>query len=135
MRWRAPLSAALVALLPVASAVRELKTSSLNSCQEHNNFSASLFDVVFTPSNGVLAFDVQGTSSISGNVTIDLVVIAYGLHAYSTTLDPCQLGFQGLCPMTDSTINLNSTNNIPKDQVSSIPGKFCKHILERPCER
>ncbi|KAI7267501.1 hypothetical protein KC335_g7674, partial [Hortaea werneckii] len=72
----------LLAILPCASAERMLYSDSLNPCQANNNFSATQFDVVLTPSNNSLSFSVVGVSTISGNVTIDLVVFAYGLRVY-----------------------------------------------------
>ncbi|KAI6840688.1 hypothetical protein KC350_g5402, partial [Hortaea werneckii] len=41
----------LLAVLPCASAERMLYSDSLNPCQANNNFSATQFDVVLTPSN------------------------------------------------------------------------------------
>ena len=117
------ISTALLALLPTAfAAERLLQSKSLAQCQDNSNFSATLFDVVFTPNNRSLAFDVVGVSSITGNVTIELVVIAYGLNAYKTTLNPCQLGYQGLCPMNEGQINLNSNAEIPAEALAQVPG-------------
>lgn len=115
--------ALLVALSPLTCAERLLTSTSLNPCQENSNFSATLFDVIFTPDNRTLAFDVNGVSSITGNVTIELVVLAYGLSLYKTTIDPCDSDdFQGLCPMNEGQINLNSNAEIPADSITRVPG-------------
>ncbi|EME83421.1 uncharacterized protein MYCFIDRAFT_59071 [Pseudocercospora fijiensis CIRAD86] len=117
------ISTLLLALAPLTCAERMLTSTSLNPCQANNNFSATLFDVVFTPKNRSLAFDVVGVSSITGNVTIELVVLAYGLSVYKTTINPCDSDdFQGLCPMNEGQINLNSNADIPADKLKQVPG-------------
>lgn len=122
----------LVALLPATTfADRLLRSSSLNTCQENSNFSATLFDVVFTPNNGSLAFDVVGVSSIEGNVTIEMVVFAYGLDVYHTTIDPCASGLQGLCPMSQGQINLNSNADLPEAALDAIPGESLQKRRKR----
>lgn len=118
--------AALLAFAPRAWAGEHILTStSLTSCQPNSNFSATLFDVAFTPNNRTLAFDVVGVSSITGNVTIQLVVIAYGLHVYKTTIDPCDpsKNLQGLCPMNTGQINLNSNAEISAENLKDVPGR------------
>ncbi|KAI7209672.1 TRP-domain-containing protein [Hortaea werneckii] len=113
----------LLAVLPYTSAERMLYSDSLNPCQANNNFSATQFDVVLTPSNNSLSFSVVGVSTISGNVTIDLVVFAYGLRVYEHNLDPCDSELTGLCPMNEGQINLPPSNlDIPADALSQVPG-------------
>ncbi|KAK1077086.1 putative flavin carrier protein 3, partial [Friedmanniomyces endolithicus] len=114
---------ALVGLSSLASAERMLYSDSLNPCQATNNFSATQFDVVLTPSNNSLSFSVVGVSTIQGNITIDLVGSAYGLQIYATTLDPCSLGFTGLCPMNEGQLNLPQSNvPIPASSLANVPG-------------
>ncbi|KAK0939278.1 putative flavin carrier protein 3 [Friedmanniomyces endolithicus] len=114
---------ALFGLSSLASAERMLYSDSLNPCQATNNFSATQFDVVLTPSNNSLSFSVVGVSTIQGNITIDLVVSAYGLQIYATTLDPCSLGFTGLCPMNEGQLNLPQSNvPIPASSLANVPG-------------
>ncbi|KAK4503780.1 hypothetical protein PRZ48_004695 [Zasmidium cellare] len=116
-------TALLLASAPLTCAERLLKSTSLNPCQTNNNFSATLFDVTFTPQNRSLAFDVVGVSSITGNVTIELIVLAYGLNVYKTTINPCDSDdFQGLCPMNEGQINLNSNADIPASSLKQVPG-------------
>lgn len=122
---RSPLSlliTALLAILPATSAERLIQSSSLNECQDNSKFSASLFNVVFTPSNESIAFDVVGTSTITGNITITLLLEAYGLTVLTKTLDPCEEGWTGLCPINEGQINLNSNIDIPASTLKDIPG-------------
>ena len=113
---------ALLAILPFTCAEQLIQSSSLNSCLENSKFSATLFNVVFTPANRSLAFDVVGTSTLSGNVTVSIAVDAYGLSVYKSTLDPCEQGWEGLCPINEGQINLNSNIELPASAVKMIPG-------------
>ena len=113
--------AILVALSPLASALELIQSKSLNPCEANSSFTASLFDVVFTPSNNSLAFNIVGDSSISGNVTAELYVIAYGYTITKQSLNPCTMNLQGLCPMNTGQINIQSNLVIPADVVSRIP--------------
>ncbi|KAF2458644.1 hypothetical protein BDY21DRAFT_283807 [Lineolata rhizophorae] len=113
---------ALLALLPSASAVRLIESKSLNPCQENSSFSATLFNVVFTPDNNTLTFNIVGVSEISGNVTADLEVFAYGYRAVKQTLDPCESAdLAGLCPMNTGQINIESNIDIPEDVIRQVP--------------
>ncbi|KAL1310482.1 hypothetical protein AAFC00_000772 [Neodothiora populina] len=116
------LIATLLAILPFTSAEKVIQSLSLNECADNSKFSASLFNVVFTPANGSLAFDVVGTSTITGNISISFVIEAYGLSVYKATLDPCEEGWEGLCPINEGQINLNSNLNLPASAVAVIPG-------------
>lgn len=120
----ASLFTGLLALTPAAYATNErmLTSTSLNPCQADSKFSATLFDVIFTPQNRSLAFDVVGVSSIVGNVTIELLVLAYGLQVYKTTINPCDSDLQGLCPMNAGQITLNSNAEIPASALKQVPG-------------
>ena len=113
----------LAALLPLSSAENMLISTSLNPCQENNQFSATLFDVVFTPKNGSLAWDINGVSTITGNVTIELAVVAYGLTVFTDTLNPCDdPDLNGMCPMREGPLNMNSNANLPLSALAQVPG-------------
>ena len=114
----------LLAVLPLASAERELSSSSLQSCQTDSKFTATLFDVAFTPSNGTLQWNINGVSSITGKVIIQVNVLAYGLNIYTTTIDPCEAGsgLAGMCPMTEGPLDMDSNAAIPSSALSQVPG-------------
>lgn len=114
--------AALTFLSPVTSALRLIESKSLNPCQDNSSFTATLFNVIFTPDNGSLAFDVVGVSSINGYVTAELDVIAYGYSALKQKLDPCKDNLQGMCPMRPGQINIQSNIVVDMDVVKRIPG-------------
>ena len=114
---------AFAALAPSTAALKLLESTSLNPCMTNSKFSATLFNVLFTPENGTLFFNINGISAISGNVTAELDVIAYGLNIYKKTIDPCEeKDFDGLCPMNTGNINLKSSTSLPADTVRQVPG-------------
>ena len=122
MRWLKALAATTIALLPFASAENVIESSSLNTCQDGSNFTATLFNVMFTPANNSLAIDIVGVSSITGNVTAQLEVLAYGFLIVNETLDPCQLGLAGMCPMSTGQIKLDAVIPISSSVETRVPG-------------
>lgn len=124
----APSLRSLVALLLLALtgptfAIRELVSSSLATCQDDSQFSATLFDVALTPGNDTFNFNINGVSTITGYVTLELTVYAYGLNVYSTTINPCDgTDFRGMCPMTEGQIQLKANAPIPASAFQSVPG-------------
>lgn len=123
------LSAALLALSSTASAEYLLQSTSLDQCggtaAGSAGFTANLFNVVFTPGNRTLSYDINAISSIAGKVTAEVNVIAYGLLAINQTIDPCDpknKGFATLCPLNPGSIPLNSNSQLGPDLVNRIPG-------------
>lgn len=113
--------AAIATLSPLASA-RLIETKSLNSCQDNSSFTATLFNVVFTPDNGSLAFNIVGVSSISGYVVAEIEVTTYGFQVTKQTLDPCALHLDGMCPMFTGPVKIQSNiNNISPSVINRIP--------------
>jgi hypothetical protein len=124
------LLAGLVALAPSVSAIKMLESSSLNPCMENSKFSATLFNVRFTPDNQTLFFNINGVSAIAGNVTAELDVIAYGLNLYKKKINPCdEEDFSGLCPMNTGPIDLRSSTTLPKSTIDQVPGKIVVNRL------
>jgi hypothetical protein len=112
----------LLSLFSGASAIRLIESKSLNTCQDNSSFTASLFNVVFTPNNLTLTFDIVGVSSIQGNVTFGIQVAAYGLTILKETLNPCtQQGLSGMCPMSTGQIDISSNIQLSQDTVDRIP--------------
>ncbi|CAD6588234.1 MAG: hypothetical protein ASARMPRED_003438 [Alectoria sarmentosa] len=113
--------ATIVSLAPFASPERLIESQSLNPCQSNSSFTATLFNVIFTPDNNSLAFNILGVSSISGYVTAEIEFIAYGYTAVRQTLDPCTSNLEGLCPMNTGQINIQSNIAIPSSVEKDIP--------------
>ena len=120
------LFAYLFAFTPLSLAERVIESESLNPCQTDSRFSATLFNVAFTPGNNSLSFNIDGVSDISGNVTAEILFIVYGFNAYHQTINPCTSSeLDGLCPMNEGQIQIQSANTqIDASVVKNIPGKF-----------
>ncbi|KAI2630011.1 hypothetical protein GGS21DRAFT_492120 [Xylaria nigripes] len=118
---------ALAALLlpPGASATASeamLSSTSLNSCQPNSKFSASLFNVVYTPHNNTASINVLATSSVEGFVDFEINVVTYGYNLISQTVNPCDIGLSGLCPMNAGKIPLKYTFRVDPIAKQRIPG-------------
>ncbi|KAK9358730.1 hypothetical protein V1504DRAFT_460079 [Lipomyces starkeyi] len=126
MRYFPLLTAGLAGLatLPSASATRLIKSTSLQTCIENSDFSASLFNVVFTPDNRTISIDIVAVSSLEGNVTAKLTIDAYGLTVVTDTINPCELGMDQLCPMKPGQFDLQTDTTLDIGVVNSIPGIF-----------
>lgn len=98
-----------------AAAEYVLSTTSLSTCVANSGFSASLFDVVYTPNNNSLSVDMTASSTVQGYVLFDFSITAYGYEIMRKTIDPCTAGdgFKGFCPMSPG--NLNNPFNIAVD--------------------
>ncbi|KAL2071292.1 hypothetical protein VTL71DRAFT_12527 [Oculimacula yallundae] len=112
------LSTFAVAVIPD----KMIETRSLNTCQDNSSFTASLFNVIFTPNNRTITFDIVGVSSIQGNVSFGLEVFAYGYRFLKQTLDPCNMKLSGMCPMSTGQIDITSNLVLDEDTVKQIPG-------------
>ncbi|KIN05634.1 hypothetical protein OIDMADRAFT_112578 [Oidiodendron maius Zn] len=112
-----------LSLLAPASAIRLIESKSLNTCQDNSSLTARLFNVVFTPDNLTMTFDIVAVSSIQGNVTFGIEVTAYGLAILHETLDPCTSpDLNGLCPMVAGQLDIPSNLKLDQDTVNRIPG-------------
>ncbi|KYK60286.1 calcium- spray protein [Drechmeria coniospora] len=120
---RAPLVllASMAAMTSPASAEQLLMSNSLNSCQQDSGFTASLFNVIYTPSNNSASVQMSVTSSVQGKVKFDLMISAYGYQFLRKTLDPCDMDLAGLCPMVAGKNSFTFNLNIAKDAASQIP--------------
>lgn len=99
-----------------------LISTSLNTCIDHSNFTASLFNVIFTPNNRTVAFDIVGISYLTGNFTLDVEASAYGLVIFETQIDPCKNPeLQGICKMQPGEIPISSNLYLSEDVVNGIP--------------
>ena len=109
---------------PRVSGVRMLESSSLNTCQANSNITAGLFNVVYTPDNNTLTYDISANSSVTGTFTVLLEVIAYGLEIVKQTIDPCQsILSSNFCPIQQTgPLVLQSEITLPSGLASRIPG-------------
>jgi hypothetical protein len=126
MRWSIgqTLFSAAATMFTVAAAERALMSQSLNICQDDSMFSASLFDVKYTPGDNKANFALTATSSVQGKVTFDISITAYGYQFLKQTIDPCDIGkdLGGLCPMNTGPLDFEHALSVPGDAASQIPG-------------
>lgn len=115
------LSAVLLSFAAFANAERLLETSALLSCQESTEFSAQKFDVVFYPSNSSASIDIEFTSAIDGNFTVDLVVYAFGIQIFSTSVSGCDIS-ETICPISPGRFDVATNLTLPSKYTSNIPG-------------
>jgi ML-like domain len=67
------LSILSLSFIQSVAAIRQIGSKSLATCMDNSGIGATTFDVLFTPDNSSFAFNINGVSTISGNVTgIDL---------------------------------------------------------------
>ncbi|KAF9885091.1 hypothetical protein FE257_000731 [Aspergillus nanangensis] len=113
----------LVLLAPFALAIRLIESKALSLCSSDAGITSNHFSVVFTPQNQSLALAFDGISALSGKVTAELILSVYGYTALRRTLDPCDMGLEGLCPLHAGAFPVMTTNiKVPDDVVSQIPG-------------
>ncbi|KAK5632254.1 hypothetical protein RRF57_007968 [Xylaria bambusicola] len=84
-------------------------------------FSASLFNVTYIPNDNVATVNVVATSSVEGFVSFDVSVVAYGYPIIKQSVNPCDLGLAGLCPMTAGKIPLKFNFDVDPSAKDAIP--------------
>ncbi|KAI2619218.1 TRP-domain-containing protein [Hypoxylon sp. NC1633] len=102
----APLLAAIsfASIILPATAERILQSTNLNICQENSGFTASLFDVVYTPSRNSAQVNISAISTIEAKVVFDIDISAYGYSFIKTIINPCNIGLAGFCPMVSGKL-------------------------------
>lgn len=103
--------------LPMVFAVRVIKSSALEICQTNSSFTASLFDINFTPNNNSVLLSVVGESTAIGYVTFEVEAAAYGYTFLRETLNPCTMGLTSFCPMEVIPINFDAPYTIHSSSV------------------
>ncbi|BFZ57484.1 Putative flavin carrier protein 3 [Savitreella phatthalungensis] len=116
------LGAATIFAAPAQAIVRQLGTKALSTCMENSQISASHFDVTYTPNNKTLTFDINGKSTVSGNVIVTLEVFAYGIQAVTKTIDPCTTDLTQLCPIEADDIDVTSQTTVDDSVADQVPG-------------
>lgn len=97
---------------------------------KNSQFTATLFNITFLPDTNQVYIRVNGLSGLSGQVVATMELIAYGYKALTQVVNPCNTdgtgkeGFEGMCPMTEGVILLDSMVPLPKDVAKQIPGGF-----------
>ncbi|KAF8461925.1 hypothetical protein BDZ91DRAFT_797689 [Kalaharituber pfeilii] len=109
--------------IALTAAERVIESRSLMSCMANSKFSASLFQVTFSPDTRRIDFTINGVSDIDSNVTAIMQVYAYGYKVLEHIIDPCKEKLLGMCPMKEGNLDLQSNvDNISQEVIDSIPG-------------
>ncbi|KAE8394338.1 hypothetical protein BDV23DRAFT_179820 [Aspergillus alliaceus] len=99
-----------------------IESRALSLCSNSREFTATYFNVRFTPKNRTIALSFNGKSSISGKVIAELIITVYGYTAMTKVLNPCEMDLAGLCPVRAGEIPVMNTNiKIPDSVISQIP--------------
>lgn len=101
---------------------KQLGTKALSTCMTNSQISASRFDVLYTPGNDTITYNIDGKSTVSGNVIVTLEVYAYGIQAVKRTIEPCKTDLTQLCPLEADDISINSNTKVDSSISSQIPG-------------
>ncbi|KAI2635427.1 hypothetical protein GGS21DRAFT_490088 [Xylaria nigripes] len=112
----------LFALVLPSAAERKLETNSLNSCQANSGFTASLFNLRYTPSQNAIDVNISALSTIQARVKFDVAISAYGFEFYHIVIDPCELNLPGFCPMTSGKLNDPFHLDVPSAEAHLVPG-------------
>lgn len=115
------LLAALAAFSPaLVAGERMLTSTALSSCQDDSQFSASLFNVVFTPGNNTAAFRVVAMSTVEDHIVFNIDVSAYGYSVIHKQLDPCDMKLN-MCPMQAMRFQNNFNVKVDPDVIKNLP--------------
>ncbi|CAN6613130.1 flavin carrier protein 2 [Trichomonascus vanleenenianus] len=109
-------------LFQVALATNMIMSSALLSCMENSQFTASTFDVVLFPDNKTVNFDITAISTIEGNITAEIEIIAYGITVVSESIDACKIGVDQLCPIEAGHFDVQSSQKLTGAVLDQIPG-------------
>ncbi|OTB08900.1 hypothetical protein M426DRAFT_316924 [Hypoxylon sp. CI-4A] len=109
------------AIVPATAAERILESTSLNICQENSRFTASLFNVVYNPSEGRAHVNISAVSTIEASVIFDLEISAYGYPIIHQIIKPCELGLPGFCPMGPGKLSDPFVLDVPASAAANIP--------------
>ncbi|KAI5962458.1 FLC2 [Candida pseudojiufengensis] len=121
----------IVIFTSLISATQFIKSSSLLTCMDNSQFTASYFNIVFYPKNRTVYFDVTAISSINNKkVGAYVNVIAYGLNILQRNVSLCDLDYtqnnnpnnNPLCPLTSGHLDLDSSYELGKSVTDQIPG-------------
>lgn len=106
----------------VSARDKMLGTTALTSCMSNSSVSATTFDVVFTPSNNTLTFDIQAISTTAGDIILTAEVYIYGFLAVTKVIDPCSSDLTQLCPISAGNIDIDGNTVLSSDITGEIPG-------------
>ncbi|RCK66288.1 Flavin carrier protein 2 [Candida viswanathii] len=118
-------------LLSLTNATKYIKSSSLLTCMDNSQFTASFFDITFYPNNNTVYFNIVALSSIDNKtVGANVNLIAYGLNVLQRNVSLCDIDYDNtgnsknnpLCPLTSGHLDLDSLYTVSDSVTKDIPG-------------
>lgn len=89
----------LLGALPVSVLTADvLSTSGYSLCSSNTEIQVQTLDASYNKNTKKITFDVAGSSASQQNVTLELVVSAYGKQVYTREFSPCDEGMTEMCP-------------------------------------
>lgn len=117
-------AAAVVLLGPAQVAASNiLKTDGYSLCSDNATITVNSFNVEYDQSTNNITFDISGSSNVEQNVTVTLIVNAYGEQVYTDEFNPCDTStyVADLCPVPAQSFSASGSLTIPSDDASMIP--------------
>ncbi|CAJ2512163.1 Uu.00g051780.m01.CDS01 [Anthostomella pinea] len=111
----------LVALILPTNAENILQSSSLNTCQDNSGFTASLFNVVYSPKDEKAYVNISAISTIEANVLFDVLISIYGYSFFHKVINPCDVNLAGFCPMVSGKLGNPFSLDIDPSATGVIP--------------
>ncbi|ODV66425.1 TRP-domain-containing protein [Hyphopichia burtonii NRRL Y-1933] len=102
-------------------AVNHIRSSSLLTCMDNSEFTASHFDVIYYPNNRTVYYDISAIVNIDTKVSASIELIAYGVTAFTKNISFCSLNYAAICPLSTGHLDLNSHYKLGKSVTSQIP--------------
>ncbi|QLQ81210.1 hypothetical protein HG537_0E05650 [Torulaspora globosa] len=109
-------------LLTVVNAKRSLIATSLVTCMENSQLSASSFNITFNPDDRSLHYNLNMLTQIDGYVRAEIEVYAYGFKIITKNLDLCSLNWKQFCPIHPGNVEIDGVEYVGSSYVKQIPG-------------
>ncbi|OKL55639.1 hypothetical protein UA08_09108 [Talaromyces atroroseus] len=118
-------TAAAVVLLGPAQVLAGniLKTDGFSLCSTNATIQLTNMNIEYDQSTKNITFDIAATSDLVQNVTVSLIVNAYGEQVYEQNFNPCDAStaVPELCPVPASSFSASGNMTIPSQYADMIP--------------
>ncbi|CAN3357193.1 flavin carrier protein 2 [Diutina catenulata] len=126
MKWHLWLALTVqMYLASTVAAVKFIRSSSLLTCMDDSQFTATNFAVKFFPENGTVNIDISALSTIPDDtyVVANVSLIAYGLNVLKQEFNFCSLNYPSICPFQPGKLDIKLDDfEVPESVTKQIPG-------------
>lgn len=110
-------------VLATVTASGTLLASSLLTCMDNSQLTASYLDVVYFQSNKSVTVDMTAISNVDANVTVSVELIVYGLNVLSRNISLCDYSdLASVCPLTSGHLDFDFSKTLSDSITKQIPG-------------